>query len=120
MSQTTEPSLSYAGAIKRVYSKYAEFSGRAGRPEFWWFVVYYCIALAVCGLFTFVDFGGGNNLGSLLASLFTLATLLPGLAVGVRRLRDAGMDWRAILWLLLPIAGIIILAIYWSRPSVPE
>ena len=44
--------------------------------------------------------------------------LLPNLAVAVRRLRDAGHDWPNLFWILVPIAGLIVLVIYWTQPSL--
>ena len=55
--------------------------------------------------------------GSILVGLWSVATLLPTLAVMVRRLRDVGYDWKNVFWLLVPIAGLIVLALYLSKPS---
>ncbi len=48
-----------------------------------------------------------------------IAVLLPSLAVAVRRLRDAGREWTELLWILLPIAGLIVLIVRLAEPSVP-
>jgi uncharacterized membrane protein YhaH (DUF805 family) len=50
--------------------------------------------------------------------VWSIAVLLPSLAVTVRRLRDAGRSWTQLFWLLLPIAGLIILIVRLCEPSV--
>ena len=50
--------------------------------------------------------------------LFALAVLIPGLAIAVRRLRDAGKHWSNIFWVLVPPAGIIIYIVLLCKPSV--
>jgi uncharacterized membrane protein YhaH (DUF805 family) len=61
----------------------------------------------------------GNNayLGSLLAGLWGIAVLLPSLAVAVRRLRDAGFGWGNLFFILVPIAGIVVLITLWAKPT---
>jgi uncharacterized membrane protein YhaH (DUF805 family) len=110
--------MTFGQSIQTVLRKYAEFEGRAGRPEFWWWVLFSALVTAVLDVFAVVRIADGVSLGSVLTSLWGIAVLLPTLAVGVRRLRDAGLAWTNLFWLLLPIAGIIVLAIYWARPSV--
>ena len=107
--------MTFGTAITTCFRKYAEFTGRATRPEFWWFVLF--IALVGAGFGTidsafafpslpwwfgapgealvgtpaqydyFYFAGRGHNV---LQNLWTLAALLPSLAVAVRRLRDSG------------------------------
>lgn len=59
------------------------------------------------------------GVGSSLASLWVIGTMIPTLAVGVRRVRDAGRRWTELFWLLIPIAGLIVMAIRMSEPSKP-
>ncbi len=54
------------------------------------------------------------------AGLWSIAVLLPTLAVSVRRLRDAGRQWTELFWILLPIAGLIVLIVRFCEPSVAE
>ena len=46
-----------------------------------------------------------------------IAVLLPNLAVAVRRLRDAGYGWGNLFWILVPIAGIVVLIVLWTQPT---
>jgi uncharacterized membrane protein YhaH (DUF805 family) len=98
----------FMNAVKTCFNKYTEFKGRAARPEFWWFALFYAIVMIVAGMF-----------GMLLQGLVWLGIVLPMLAVGTRRLHDMGKSgWFQLLW-LLPVIGWGIL-IYWlAQPTVP-
>ncbi|MCM3658857.1 DUF805 domain-containing protein [Agromyces mediolanus] len=111
--------MSFGEAIQTVLRKYAEFTGRAGRPELWWWILFYALVASALSVFSVVPFGDGGNLGTVLSSLWSIGMLLPTLAVIVRRLRDVGLGWGHVFWLLVPIAGLIVLAIFLSRPGVP-
>ena len=83
----------------KVLQNYATFSGRARRKEYWMFVLFNVIvAFAfgfVCGLIGIPE----------IANLYTLAVLLPSIAVGVRRMHDVGKSgW----YLLIPIYNFIL------------
>jgi Protein of unknown function (DUF805) len=54
-----------------------------------------------------------------LAGFWSIVVLLPSLAVTVRRLRDAGRRWTKLFWILLPIAGAIVLIVHLSEPTKP-
>jgi uncharacterized membrane protein YhaH (DUF805 family) len=96
--------------------KYADFTGRAGRPEFWWWALFDLLVTAALSLFTPVRVGG-TTLGALLVGLWSIAVLLPYLAVAVRRLRDADYGWGHLFWALVPVAGLVVLAVYLSEPT---
>lgn len=97
--------LTFYESIRVCFIKYAEFNGKATRPEFWWFALF--IALGASAL---------AYLGENLSSIFLIATLLPLLAVGARRLNDAGKSPWLQLYLLVPVAGFIIVGIFWAQP----
>jgi uncharacterized membrane protein YhaH (DUF805 family) len=106
--------MGFGESIKTVFGKYADFNGVASRPEFWWWALFTTLvsmALSVFGR-------GEGSFGNILTSLWSIATLLPSLAVAVRRLRDAGKHWGNLFWLLLPFVGWIIVIIYLAQPSV--
>jgi uncharacterized membrane protein YhaH (DUF805 family) len=111
--------MSFGQAIQTVFQKYAEFTGRARRPEFWWWVLFVVLVnLALNALW--VPVGRGATIGSWLSWLWSLAILLPSLAVLVRRLRDAGYGWGHVFWLLFPFVGTIILIVFTAQPSKDE
>lgn len=94
--------------------RYAEFSGRSRRKEYWMFVLFTVIAGVVLGLLdTMLGLNFGNATGrfqrdnGVLGSIFSLATLVPSIAVAVRRLHDTD---RSGWWLLLPVLVVIALA----------
>ena len=93
-----------------VLKKYVEFSGRAKRPEFWWFVLANFIVSLLVG------FVAGFIRVPVLPMLYSVAVLLPSLAVGARRLRDAGFSPWLLLLLLLPVVNIALLVL-WAMPS---
>ena len=90
--------MNFGDAIKTCFTKYADFNGRASKPEFWWFF-----------LFSFV----GNLVLSMIFAplgwIFSLAILVPSLAVGARRLHDTDKTgWLQLLW-LIPLLGLFIM-----------
>lgn len=99
--------MTFGQAIHIAFRKYAEFGGRATRPEFWWFT-----------LFTFLVLAGSASLWAGLAGAWFFAAIVPSLAIGVRRLRDAGLGWGWLFFLLLPVVGPIVLTVLFAQPSV--
>jgi uncharacterized membrane protein YhaH (DUF805 family) len=101
-----------------ITGKYADFYGRAGVNEFWMFVLYGCIISIAAGIVISI-FGHGFFAGLLKAlySLFCLAVLIPGLAIGVRRLHDIGKDWVWLLIGLIPVIGWIWLIVLFCQSS---
>ena len=132
--------MGFTEAIKHVFSNYATFQGRASRSEFWWFYLFMIIANSIIsipytiGLATSantmtvneatgqVTSGGLSGLaifGIVLLVIWLLATIIPLIAVSVRRLHDtdrSGGWW----WLnFLCCIGGIILIIFYVQPSTP-
>lgn len=114
-------------AVKTVYSKYATFTGRARRSEFWWYFLFYFIVNIVLGWVDSVLFGTVTETGSLatgdyaynastdtpvLSMIFALASLLPSLAVTARRLHDINRSGWWMLISLIPIVGLILMIVW--------
>lgn len=95
--------MSFTEAVRSGLSNYVTFSGRARRPEYWWFVLFVFLGTLVFSLLDAALFGVDpvtDESRSILSGLFQLATFLPLLAVGWRRMHDAGYPgW----YLLLPM-----------------
>lgn len=95
------------GAINQWYlgvlKKYAVFTGRARRKEYWMFTLFNILIAFLLGIVETVI-----GAGDILSNLYSLAVLIPGIAVGVRRLHDTD---RSGWWLLLPIVNIVFLAL---------
>ena len=109
--------MSFGEAIQTVFGKYAEFMGRAARAEFWWWALFNVLVVGALNLFNVIRIGDNAYLGSLLAGLWGIAVLLPSLAVAVRRLRDAGYGWGYLFFVLVPIAGGVVLIVLWAQPT---
>jgi uncharacterized membrane protein YhaH (DUF805 family) len=121
--------MTFFESIATVFRKYADFSGRATRPEYWWFALFSFIVSSVLNALT--PFSMNRNMFEVgatatsftgymsLAGAWSIAVLVPSLAVGVRRLRDAGRNWTELFWLLLPLVGAIILIVHLCDPSKP-
>jgi uncharacterized membrane protein YhaH (DUF805 family) len=101
--------MDFKTAVITCLTKYVDFEGRASKAEFWWFFLFQIIVIVVLSM-----------LLPLLGSLASLALLLPGLGVGVRRLHDIGKSGWWMLIGLIPLIGWLI-AIYWAiQPSQTE
>jgi uncharacterized membrane protein YhaH (DUF805 family) len=106
----------FLGALR----KYAVFEGRARRREYWFFVLFVVIISIVL---TIVDRITGTYSAAygtgLLGGLFTLAVLIPSLAVGARRLHDTGRSGWWLLIGLIPFVGAIVLIVFFVIDSQP-
>jgi uncharacterized membrane protein YhaH (DUF805 family) len=103
-----------------VLRKYAVFSGRARRSEYWWFVlIYLLISLGLMLLDGIL--GSSHRFGDagLLGGLFGLAMLLPSIAVSVRRLHDTDRSGWWLLIAFIPLLGAIVLLVFCALDSQP-
>jgi uncharacterized membrane protein YhaH (DUF805 family) len=98
-----------------VLKKYAVFSGRARRAEYWYFVLFNFIISIVLGIISAVI---GDDSG-ILGILYGLAVLIPGLAVFVRRLHDVGKSGWMLLIALIPLIGAVWLLVLMVTDSNP-
>lgn len=106
--------MNFFQAVGICFKKYATFAGRATRSEFWyWSLFTWLLSLVALAIDASLTDGVGPIGGKqLFSSLVALATLLPSLAVTVRRLHDVN---RSGWWFLVAFTGIgLILLLYWS------
>jgi uncharacterized membrane protein YhaH (DUF805 family) len=102
-----------------VLKKYAQFSGRARRREYWMFyLVNVLVVFCLVFLEPLLGIPQANGLG-LLTGLYILLLILPTLAVGVRRLHDTGRSGWWMLLVLVPIIGPIVLFVFSVLDSEP-
>jgi uncharacterized membrane protein YhaH (DUF805 family) len=107
--------MSFTDAVTTVITKkYADFSGRARRSEYWWFY----LAVVLVGV-VFSVLGQVADLFTILYYVVLLALLVPFIAVGVRRLHDTGKSGWFLLIGLIPIVGTIILIVFFVQDSNP-
>jgi uncharacterized membrane protein YhaH (DUF805 family) len=97
-----------------VLKKYAVFSGRARRKEYWMFVLINLIITFV--LYLIEGLVGGPGI---LGGLYSLAVLIPAIAVGVRRLHDTNRSGWWLLIGLIPLIGTIVLLVFLVQDSQP-
>lgn len=105
----------------KVLKQYADFSGRARRKEYWMFVLFQLIFVFVAiGLDNLLGFTFGAEYGfgvGIFYIILLLGTLIPGLAVSVRRLHDTGKSGWWYLINLIPYVGAIIFLVLVAMDS---
>lgn len=135
--------MSFIESLRTVLSKYAVFSGRARRSEYWWYTLAYWIVLTVLyavlvlpGYTAYLTatmewsmagdpaaplptMPGSLMVGYAVTSIFTLALLLPSLGVTVRRLHDTGRSGFWVFLGLVPVVGGIILIVWEATAGTP-
>lgn len=101
--------MTFQESIQVCFKKYADFTGRASRSEFWWFM-----------LFLFLVSAGASMISQVVAGLFSLATLVPSIAAGARRLHDTNRSgWLQLLW-IVPVIGWIIVIVFLVQETKGE
>src|SRR5690242_14155681 len=101
--------MTFQESIRVCFGRYADFRGTASRAEYWWFVLFLVLAGAAA-----------TEVASSLGTIFFLATLLPLLAAGARRLHDTGRSGWLQLFGLVPVAGIVVVAFYLAEEEKEE
>ena len=101
--------MTFQESIRVCLTKYADFSGRALRSEYWWFFLFIVLASIALSMVSHV-----------LSALFSLGTLLPSIAAAARRLHDTNRSgwWQLISF--LPVIGIIILIVFLAQDTKPQ
>jgi len=100
--------MDFMTAVKTCFAKFADFSGRATRSEYWWFVLAYFILALVTGF-----------IHEYLYFLVVLVFLVPMISAGVRRLHDIGKTGWLLLLGLIPIVGLVLIY-FMVQPTQPE
>jgi len=94
-------------AFTSGWSRSFDYNGRTTRSDYWWFVLANLIVSVVLIL-----------ISSKLQAIYSLASIVPGLPLAVRRLRDAGKPWQWLFISLVPIIGGIWLLVLFCQPSI--
>ncbi len=104
--------MSFQDAVRTVLTtKFATFTGRARRSEFWWFALLEVVVAVLAQAIDRAVFSGRP----ILYVLTALALLVPALAVGARRLHDTGRSGWWQLLALIPIVGAIVLIVWFVQ-----
>ena len=98
--------MNFTDAIRACFTKYADFNGRAKRPEYWLFFLFLSLGYAVL---QFVNI--------YIYLVFVFATIVPNYAAGARRLHDINKSgWLQLIW-IIPILGWIYLIYLLAQPG---
>jgi uncharacterized membrane protein YhaH (DUF805 family) len=119
-----------AAAVKRFFNKYATFSGRASRSEYWWWtlvsVIVSIVLFLIMSLQSMPDsdgqvprFGAVAGISVALMGLWFLAIIVPSIALTVRRLHDSNKSGWLYLLSMIPFVGGIILLVFVLLPPDP-
>jgi uncharacterized membrane protein YhaH (DUF805 family) len=96
--------MTFQESIQVCFAKYADFSGRASRSEYWWFFLF----IVLVGVAT-------SLVSDWVSTVFLLATLLPSLAAATRRLHDTERSGWWQLVCLIPLLGVIVLIVFLAQ-----
>lgn len=96
--------MTFVESVRTCFSKYADFSGRAQRPEFWWWALFNLVGTMALGV-----------ISDKLSLAFTVATFVPYIAVSARRLHDTDRSgWMQLIG-FIPIVGWIIMIVWLAQ-----
>ncbi len=98
-------------AVILFFKNYVNFSGRSTRSEYWWWTL---ASLIISGVF--YGIATATDVAAI-STLWSLAVLVPGIALAVRRLHDIGKSGLYYLLILIPLVGSIILIVWFCKPS---
>lgn len=112
----TQRQVTFKEAVVRALTaNYCNFSGRSSRSEYWWYILFtFLLGIVISIVFSFSE-----NMSTIVSAIVSLALLLPGLGLSVRRLHDINKSGWWILVGLIPVAGIIILIVWFCKDSDP-
>lgn len=105
--------MNFGQAITSGFQNYVVFEGRSRRSAYWFWVLFTALVSFVISILFSFD----TNTSSIISGLWSLATLLPSLAVGVRRLHDTNRSGWFLLLALIPLVGAIILIVFFAQDS---
>jgi uncharacterized membrane protein YhaH (DUF805 family) len=96
--------MTFQESIKTCFTKYADFSGRATRSEYWWFILFIFLGGFVLSFVSLIVY-----------AIFVLATIIPSISAATRRLHDTGRSgwWQLIV--LVPLVGWIIAIVFLAQ-----
>lgn len=119
-------------AARRFFKKYATFSGRASRSEYWWWTLIAILVSIVLNILSAamggnqfdasgsMSMSAGASVINVITGIWVLATLIPSLALVWRRLHDTNRSGAWYLLILIPLVGAIILLVWFIGESKPE
>ena len=114
--------MGFVEAVRTCLAKYATFSGRASRSEFWWFALFHALVLVAIAVFATVsamsDVQRVAQAVGVAGSVVYIALILPMLAATIRRLHDRNRSGWSYFWVLVPFVGGLIVLIWCLQRGV--
>jgi len=104
--------MTLSEAVKMSLARYASFGGRARRSEYWYFTLFHSIAILLAGVVSYLAMLAIPALGIILYSIVVFGTLLPHVAVSVRRLHDVNRTGWWYLFGSVPLLGALVLFVW--------
>jgi uncharacterized membrane protein YhaH (DUF805 family) len=119
--------MTFQDSIKSYFKNYANFHGRTSKTTFWWTILFLVLATTlIAAIFPgqlVSDHVAGFDIetrnDSIAQNVWQIGTFLPTLALCVRRLQDVGKPGPYLWFILIPIAGAIMLLVWFLQPSQP-
>ena len=114
------PHVDFGRAVKLFFKNYAVFNGRASRSEYWWIFLFSILVEMILNAINFAMDGTPNDparLYAVLSTIWFLGTLIPSIAIGVRRLHDTNHTGWWLLISLIPVIGWIWVLVYLVQDS---
>lgn len=118
--------MGFGEALKSFWTNYTNFKGRARRSEYWFVQLFLVVVNLAAAVIDFALMDGdverfiANGGGGIVGLVLILATIIPAIAVLIRRLHDTGRrGWWALIG-LIPIAGAIVLLVFTVKDSNPK
>lgn len=108
--------VSFSQAVRMAFDSYCRFQGRSSRSEYWWWVLFVAILSFCIGIIEGI-LGFSMTAVQTTSGILSLALLLPGLGLSVRRLHDIGKSGWWILLGFIPLVGAIVLIIWFAQNS---
>jgi uncharacterized membrane protein YhaH (DUF805 family) len=99
-----------------VLKKYAVFSGRTCRKEYWFFALFNFIIGLILSLLTLIPIVG--NIFVIISFAYSLGIIIPAIAVTIRRLHDIGRSGLSLFFIFIPLIGIIMLIVFMAKDGV--
>ena len=108
--------IEFIPAVRLAFQRYFEFHGRSSRAEYWWFALFILIGYFSTGLLDLLvtrTYNPHMQFGAL-GLIFRIVIVVPGFALGSRRLHDINRSgWWQLLWIAVITVIPVILLVYW-------
>ena len=111
--------MNFQTSIKTCFNKYAVFSGRASRSEYWFFALFSLLGGIIATIFDTMILGYSTEVNGPINLIFSVAIILPSISVATRRLHDLNKSgWWQLLW--FTIIGGILLIIWYATEGIKK